>query len=174
MLRDSLWRRTSFYSMQCNMSELYVIFMSEVFNSWPISLEMSFRIKYVLRMIHCCPRTRTRYTHIRICICRSHEERTCDWIYVRDISRKSDRGFCRLRVANPWRTLHNGRAQVRSRAIKNGPPRFRAWIIPPWANWNCRHDFRIYIAKLSSFVMRGLAPTRVQYFGLREILRLRN
>jgi len=89
--------------------------------------------------------------------CRSHEERSCDWIYVRDISRKSDRrGFCRLKVANPWRTLHNGRAQVRSRAIKNGPPRFRAWIIPLWANWNCRHDFRIYIAKLSSFVMRRL------------------
>lgn len=49
------------------MSELYVIFMSEVFNSWPISLEMSFRIKYVLRVIHCCPRTRTQYTHTRIC-----------------------------------------------------------------------------------------------------------
>jgi len=63
MLRDSLWRETSFYSIQCNMSELYVIFMSEVFNSWPISLEMSFRIKYVLRMIHCCPRTRT-YIHV--------------------------------------------------------------------------------------------------------------
>lgn len=47
------------------------------------------------------------------------------------------------KVANPWRTLHNG-AQVGSRAIKNRPPRFRAWIIPLWANWNCRHDFRIY------------------------------
>lgn len=49
------------------MSELYVIFMSEVFNGWPISLEMSFRIKYVLRVIHCCPRTRTRYTHTYTC-----------------------------------------------------------------------------------------------------------
>lgn len=58
---------TSFYFMQRNMSELYVIFMTEVsfFNSWPISLEMSFRIKYVVRVIHCCPRTRTRYTHTR-------------------------------------------------------------------------------------------------------------
>lgn len=75
---------TSFYFMQCNMSELYVIFMTEVsfFNSWPISLEMSFRIKYVVRVIHCCPRTRTRYTHTHVrtaSFCRSHEERTCDW-----------------------------------------------------------------------------------------------
>lgn len=122
---------TSFYFMQRNMSELYVIFMTEVsfFNSWPISLEMSFRIKYVVRVIHCCPRTRTRYTHTHTYVLRAFVDLTknelATGIYVREISRKSDRSLCRLKVANPWRTLHNG-AQVGSRAIKNGPPRFRA------------------------------------------------
>lgn len=61
--------------------------MPEVFNSWPISLETSLRIKRVLRVIHCCPRTRTRFAHVhararariltRMChesFCRSREE----------------------------------------------------------------------------------------------------
>lgn len=149
------------------MSELYVIFMSEVFNGWPISLEMSFRIKYVLRVIHCCPRTRTRYTHTYTCatgsFCRSHEERTCDWIYVRDISRKSDRGFCRLKVANPLADFAQWRAQVRSRAIKKWATAISRVNYPAVSKLKLPARLpNIYRRELSSFVMRGIAPARVR------------
>jgi len=42
-----------------------------------------------LKMIRCWPRTRTRYTRIyRAKFRRSREERTRDWMYVREISKQ--------------------------------------------------------------------------------------
>lgn len=136
--------------------------MSEVFNSWPISLEMSFRIKYVLRVIHCCSRTRRRYTHAHTHACtRGHPHRdrhtridvrfagafvdlsrrtnSRDRIYVREISRKSDRSFCRPGSCKSLAYFAQWRASSEfARRNKKWAAAISRVNYPPWANWNCR------------------------------------
>lgn len=130
--------------------------MSEVFNSWPISLEMSFRVKYVLRVIHCCPQTRTRYTHTLthtphtyiqtyIDVHRtgafvdlSRRTNSRDWIYVREISRKSDRSFCRPGSCKSLAYFAQWRARSQVRRVRRRNKKWATAIsrvnYPPWAN----------------------------------------
>lgn len=117
------------------MSELYVIFMSEIFNSWPISLEMSSPSKIRFKSDSLLlTDTYAIHTYVRTGgFCRSHRERTNEWTNSRLDIRARNFKEVRSRLSPSAKlqilgtTLNNGASKLGDPARTRALPRNKKW-----------------------------------------------